>query len=174
MTKLSSILLHFVDATRVIVGRFFIDSMTGTGGHALFQRGWPPTARDSVPCDFSRKLGILEAGANTAGCFSAGVHKASVWRTEATSSSWIRRTGREHVGTRVRLKFIILQRATCFGVAARRRESAGVRWNAPYDASPNGLLQHGHSPSWPLTSDQKALGCGSVMIALKASGARWA
>ena len=40
--------------------------------------------------------------------------------------------------------------------------------------SANGLRQQGHSPSWPRASDEKADGCGSVVIALNASGARWA
>lgn len=41
-------------------------------------------------------------------------------------------------------------------------------------ASANRLRQHGHSPSFPLRMVENALGCGSVMIARKASGARCA
>jgi len=43
-----------------------------------------------------------------------------------------------------------------------------------YDSSGNGLLQHGHSPSYPLTRAENAVGCGRVVIALNASGARCA
>jgi hypothetical protein len=43
-----------------------------------------------------------------------------------------------------------------------------------YDASANGLRQHGHSPSYPLRRAENAVGCGRAIIALKASGARWA
>ena len=43
-----------------------------------------------------------------------------------------------------------------------------------YDSSANGLLQHGHSPSYPLTRAENAVGCGKVVIALNASGARCA
>ena len=43
-----------------------------------------------------------------------------------------------------------------------------------YDSSANGLLQHGHSPSYPLTRAENAVGCGRVVIALNASGARCA
>ena len=38
----------------------------------------------------------------------------------------------------------------------------------------NGRRQQGHSLSMPLMSDMNAEGCGIVMIALKASGSRWA
>lgn len=41
-----------------------------------------------------------------------------------------------------------------------------------YHASENGRRQQGHSPSKPLTRVEKALGCGSVIIALNARGAR--
>src|SRR5262249_29250012 len=43
-----------------------------------------------------------------------------------------------------------------------------------YAASANRLRQHGHSPSNPRASAANAVGCGRVMIALNASGARWA
>ena len=43
-----------------------------------------------------------------------------------------------------------------------------------YDSSANGLLQHGHSPSYPLTRAENAVGCGKVVIALNASGAQCA
>jgi hypothetical protein len=43
-----------------------------------------------------------------------------------------------------------------------------------YPASANLLRQHGHSPSKPLTNAKNALGCGNVMMALNASGARCA
>ena len=48
-----------------------------------------------------------------------------------------------------------------------------LRFHRPevYTASANRRRQHGHSPSKPLTSAVKADGCGSVMIALNASGA---
>lgn len=38
----------------------------------------------------------------------------------------------------------------------------------------NGLRQHGHSPSWPLTSERNAEGCAMVMMARNASGSRCA
>jgi hypothetical protein len=38
----------------------------------------------------------------------------------------------------------------------------------------NFLRQQGHSPSNPFVSDVNAIGSGSVMIALNASGTRWA
>jgi hypothetical protein len=41
-------------------------------------------------------------------------------------------------------------------------------------ASVKRLWQHGHAPSNPRTSAKKALGCGSVIIARNAGGARWA
>lgn len=37
-----------------------------------------------------------------------------------------------------------------------------------------GLRQQGHSPSMPRASARNAAGCGRVVIALKAKGARWA
>jgi hypothetical protein len=54
-------------------------------------------------------------------------------------------------------------------VALRRRSD---RPSQP--ASANRLRQHGHSLSPPRRIAENALGCGSVMIARKASGARWA
>lgn len=50
---------------------------------------------------------------------------------------------------------------TCFGLTARF-----------YPASGNRRRQHGHSPSYPRRSAEKAVVCGIVMIALNASGAR--
>jgi hypothetical protein len=51
----------------------------------------------------------------------------------------------------------------------------GISWSPhSHPASANRLRQHGHSPSCPLIRANNAVGCGSVMIALKASGARWA
>lgn len=51
------------------------------------------------------------------------------------------------------------------------RQDASVP--SPYESGPmNFLRQQGHSPSNPFTSDVKAIGCGSVMIALNANGAR--
>lgn len=41
-------------------------------------------------------------------------------------------------------------------------------------ASANPRRQHGHSPSCPLSSAENAVGCGIVIIALNANGARWA
>src|SRR5258708_1606881 len=49
-----------------------------------------------------------------------------------------------------------------------------ARKTVVYDASANVRRQHGHSPSNPLTSARNADGCGSVVIALNASGARCA
>ena len=53
------------------------------------------------------------------------------------------------------------------------------RWTEPtgriqrrFQTSPKRLRQQGHSPSYPLTSAAKADGCGIVMIALNAKGAR--
>jgi hypothetical protein len=43
-----------------------------------------------------------------------------------------------------------------------------------YPASANGRRQQGHSPSCPWIRAENAVGCGMVMIALNASGARWA
>src|SRR5947209_6148990 len=43
-----------------------------------------------------------------------------------------------------------------------------------YAASANGRRQQGHSPSCPWIRAENAVGCGMDMIALNASGARWA
>lgn len=43
-----------------------------------------------------------------------------------------------------------------------------------YETSAKRLRQHGHSPSYPLTSAVNADGCGMVIIALNANGARCA
>jgi hypothetical protein len=52
-----------------------------------------------------------------------------------------------------------------------RRPCCARRSYRPHQpASANRLRQHGHSPSHPLRSAENAVGCGSVMSALKASG----
>jgi hypothetical protein len=55
-----------------------------------------------------------------------------------------------------------------------RNSSNLLRSHRLCQASAKPLRQHGHSPSCPLSSAENAVGCGSVMIALNASGARWA
>jgi len=59
---------------------------------------------------------------------------------------------------------------------AFRRPQHCARWShrPPYGASANRRRQQGHSPSNPWTRAANADGCGSVMIALNANGARCA
>ena len=55
----------------------------------------------------------------------------------------------------------------------RRRPTFGWAIRG-YEASVKCLRQHGHSPSNPLIIAEKADGWGIVMMALYASGPRWA
>ena len=62
-----------------------------------------------------------------------------------------------------------------YGDYERMLEKEGTRELAHIcQASANRRRQHGHSPSCPLMSDENAVGCGMVMIALNANGARCA
>jgi hypothetical protein len=74
---------------------------------------------------------------------------------------------------------------TSFGQARERQNPVGLTKLAADipvplltqdepSASVKRLLQQGHSPSNPFDNAEKADGCGIVMIALNASGARWA
>ena len=69
--------------------------------------------------------------------------------------------------------------AICSTAAVKRAfatpvEQTDARNSNINQASANRLLQHGHSPSKPLTCAEKAVGCNIVIFALKANGARCA
>ncbi len=60
-------------------------------------------------------------------------------------------------------------------VTPSAQERCALRSHRPnYPPSANGRRQQGHSPSCPWIRAENAVGCGMVMIALNASGARWA
>ena len=64
---------------------------------------------------------------------------------------------------------------SCPPFLGNNSEKCLLRFHRPLDQTlVNHLRQQGHSPTNPFTSDIKAVGCGSVMIALNANGARWA
>ncbi len=95
----------------------------------------------------------------------------------ARSSVRDRRTRHKRVGTgfdsRDNATNDLLFSERAVGDPSRLRTCVGGI-DRSYEASANRLRQQGHSPSYPLMRAENADGCGSVMIALNANGARCA
>ncbi len=136
----------------------------------------PPTRRRFPPCccahgsQYPRKLRQLPCahGPDSPVQFGSVLLRARVAVTQgiSTESTALYRVAHcLHYSGRadtVRGRALRTVRATC---PTRRLR---------YEASANRLRQHGHSPSHPLMSAANADGCGMVVIALNANGARCA
>ena len=98
-------------------------------------------------------------------------HPAAAKQTEVGIGGQLHAFGRSDRGTNSSLDAGWPCLAVGLGTPNRPVRDASI---SIHEASANGRRQHGQWRSKPFTSAVKADGCGSVMIALYANGARWA